>query len=256
MAWEHRQDSADADLTRDTSVQQRFPDGILWVTLGQQPNLLSLLTGWVDALGDHEFRPSTVQAASDRLSGLLHGKLACWSSMTPWHADHVQPFLVGGARCRVLITTRDALIANCGPRGLVRPGGHDPGAGAVLAEKRLNRRLEGAERQGKALATACAVGYLPAGPGTGRGPCGGRRPLGGAAHRPEGGDRPSGKSRRAWRGGANGRRRPQAPQPARLPRLSVKGCPTDGGMRSPWLGVLPDDAVLTPAATATLWKLA
>jgi len=37
-------------LARDPEVQAHFCDGILWATLGQQPNLLSLLSGWVQEL--------------------------------------------------------------------------------------------------------------------------------------------------------------------------------------------------------------
>lgn len=45
-------------LAYDQEVQAHFCDGILWVTLGQQPNLLSLLSAWVQALGTTTLNPS------------------------------------------------------------------------------------------------------------------------------------------------------------------------------------------------------
>jgi len=42
-----------AALAHDLEVQQRLPDGVLWVTLGQQPDVLSLLSGWIQILGHY-----------------------------------------------------------------------------------------------------------------------------------------------------------------------------------------------------------
>jgi hypothetical protein len=46
-------------LAHDKEVKTHFCDGILWATLGQQPNLLSLLSGWVQALGDCNFKATS-----------------------------------------------------------------------------------------------------------------------------------------------------------------------------------------------------
>ena len=35
-------------LAYDGDVQSRFCDGILWVTLGQEPNILPMLGRWVE----------------------------------------------------------------------------------------------------------------------------------------------------------------------------------------------------------------
>ncbi|MBN3894948.1 MAG: hypothetical protein HWQ41_06680 [Nostoc sp. NOS(2021)] len=58
-------------LAHDASVQSRFCDGILWATLGQDPNVLSLISGWVQALGDYSFKPTSVEATSCHLRTLL-----------------------------------------------------------------------------------------------------------------------------------------------------------------------------------------
>src|SRR3712207_3777164 len=42
-----------AALAHEPDVAERFPDGVLWATLGQEPDLLSLLSRWIQALGDY-----------------------------------------------------------------------------------------------------------------------------------------------------------------------------------------------------------
>jgi hypothetical protein len=100
-----------AALARAPEVLGRFLDGVLWATLGQQPDVLSLLTGWIQALGDYDFRPTTIEAATAHLRTLLFDKAALLVVDDAWDPDHVLPFLVGGERCRVLVTTREAAIA-------------------------------------------------------------------------------------------------------------------------------------------------
>ncbi|NEO65944.1 MAG: hypothetical protein F6J98_38380, partial [Moorea sp. SIO4G2] len=41
-----------AALAHDEEVQSHFTDGIFWATLGQQPDILSFLSTWIQALGD------------------------------------------------------------------------------------------------------------------------------------------------------------------------------------------------------------
>ncbi|MEL7082925.1 MAG: NB-ARC domain-containing protein [Cyanobacteria bacterium J06597_1] len=100
-----------ADLARDADVQEFFVDGILWATLGQQPDVLSLLSGWIQALGDRDFKPTTAEVASSHLRTLLRGKSMLLVVDDAWNADHVSPFQVGSDRTRVLVTTREAQVA-------------------------------------------------------------------------------------------------------------------------------------------------
>src|SRR5215217_164576 len=65
-----------AALTHDPGVRGRFPDGILWATLGQQPELLPLLGGWVQALGDYHFKPLGVKTTTAHLRTLLQDRAA------------------------------------------------------------------------------------------------------------------------------------------------------------------------------------
>jgi len=47
-----------ADLVRQADIRDHFEDGILWATLGQNPEARSLLSQWIVSLGDHNFHSS------------------------------------------------------------------------------------------------------------------------------------------------------------------------------------------------------
>ncbi|MGK7921014.1 MAG: NB-ARC domain-containing protein [Trichodesmium sp.] len=96
----------------DEEVQSRFADGILWVTLGQEPNILTMLSGWVQALGDYNFKPTTVEATANHLRTLLFDKSVLLVVDDAWSPDHAQIFNLGGSRCQVLVTTREKAIAD------------------------------------------------------------------------------------------------------------------------------------------------
>ena len=99
-----------AALVQESDVQQRFPDGILWVTLGQNPDLLSMVNQWIRELRDYDYNPTTLEAASLHLRTLLADKQALLVVDDIWHPEHVQPFRIGGAGCCVLVTTRQTQI--------------------------------------------------------------------------------------------------------------------------------------------------
>jgi hypothetical protein len=63
-----------AAVVHNPEVQGQYPDGILWATLGQNPEVQSLLTGWVRALGDHDFHGHDAHSAHEHLCGLLRSR--------------------------------------------------------------------------------------------------------------------------------------------------------------------------------------
>jgi NB-ARC domain/APAF-1 helical domain len=99
-----------AALAHDAEVQKVCADGVLWVTLGQNPDLLSSLYAWVQKLGDYDFKPTNVDSASSHLRSLLHDKKMLLVVDDAWKTSHVTPFQVGGEGCRVLVTTREAYV--------------------------------------------------------------------------------------------------------------------------------------------------
>lgn len=143
-------------LAHDEDVQNHFCDGILWATLGQEPNLLSLLSGWVQQLGDN-FKATSVEATSNHLRTLLHNKAVLLVVDDAWDTEDIEAFKVGGARCQVLVTTREVNVSGAETFSL---DVMQPSQAMELLTKKLGRKLGETETQ-EAEALAKALGYLP-----------------------------------------------------------------------------------------------
>jgi WD40 repeat protein len=90
----------------DDRVTDVFDDGILWVTLGQTPNLLNEVIKLYAALTGE--RPSFVDLddAARELELRIEHKNCLIVIDDAWNAAHLKPFLRGGKGCARLITTR------------------------------------------------------------------------------------------------------------------------------------------------------
>jgi formylglycine-generating enzyme required for sulfatase activity len=150
-----------AVLAHDAEVQARFPDGVLWATVGQQPNILSLLMNWIQALEDYDFQPPTIEAASVRLRTLLHDRACLLVLDDVRQSQHVRPFLVDSSRSQILITTRGVTVASqeVGSR-IYEMGVMTPEQSLGLLAEHLGRSLDEGEQE-KALRLAQAVDYHP-----------------------------------------------------------------------------------------------
>jgi WD40 repeat protein len=103
-----------AAVCHDKRVRDALADGVLWVTLGQQPDVVARLGDLVTAVtGD---RPGFTS---------LEAVLAVWKQALGerrmllviddvWEAEHLAPFLDGGPRCARLITTRNRAVVPSG----------------------------------------------------------------------------------------------------------------------------------------------
>jgi hypothetical protein len=100
-----------AALANHPEVETALPEGTLWAGLGPEPEVMSLLAEWGTQLGEDFAQFDSPETRSRRLSTLLHDKKALLIVDDVWHAEPARYFLVGGPRCRALITTRDNEIA-------------------------------------------------------------------------------------------------------------------------------------------------
>ena len=96
-------------LGRDFEVRRSFPDGVVWVSVGQSPTLVTLQRRAAQALGDpgrfeSEFEGKAV------LGKLLADKAVLLLLDDVWDPAHAHAFDVLGPRCRAVITTRDAAL--------------------------------------------------------------------------------------------------------------------------------------------------
>jgi hypothetical protein len=95
-----------AALAHDQEIQDRFPDGVLWASLGQNPNVFAELLAWGRALNIQIGDAQTIAEASSRLTAQLHTRRLLLIVDDVWKAEHVAPFRVGGRECALLATTR------------------------------------------------------------------------------------------------------------------------------------------------------
>ena len=244
-----------AALAHDAEIQTRFCDGILWATLGQQPDVLSLLSGWVQALKDYSFKPTSAEAASTHLRTLLYDKTVLLVVDDAWNTKDAQAFNVGGARCQVLVTTREGAIADALKASTYSLDIMTATQAMELLTKNLGREILGEERQ-SAEKLAEGVGYLPLA-------------LELAAAQVTNGTtwtdllqdikQEIARLKTLNRPGAI-----DITDEASLKRLSltaslnlsIKRLSPEDKQYFIWLGVLPEDVSITPKMAATLWDIA
>ncbi|AFZ23663.1 NB-ARC domain-containing protein [Cylindrospermum stagnale PCC 7417] len=241
-----------AGLAHDSEVRKHFCDGILCVTLGQEPKVLELLGGWVQALGDYNHRATNVEVTSKHLGSLLQDKVMLLIIDDAWNTKYIEHFKVGGSRCKILVTTRESAIAKVLGASIYSLDVMKPEQAMELLTKLLGRNLIDLERQ-EAEALAKAVGYLPLA-------------LELAAAQVKGGIRWAVLLQDIEQEVARLKTfdDPEARDfidEASLKRfsltaslnLSIQRLPEENRLDLTWLGVLPEDVNITQMMTATLW---
>src|SRR5215471_8773210 len=95
-------------ICHDQRVQEAFDDGILWVTLGENPGSLVGKLEDIIYILSHE-RPdfTGLDAATSHFAALMADRDMLLVIDDVWSVADLRPFLQGGDRCARLITTRD-----------------------------------------------------------------------------------------------------------------------------------------------------
>jgi WD40 repeat protein len=91
----------------DPTIRAAFPDGVLWATLGQTPDLTRIQREWVKALGGDITSVTSPEAGRSELSRLIGDRALLLVLDDVWQASAAEALLVAGPRCRILLTTRD-----------------------------------------------------------------------------------------------------------------------------------------------------
>ncbi|MFN7349413.1 MAG: NB-ARC domain-containing protein, partial [Dolichospermum sp.] len=99
-----------AILAHDEDIRSVFPDGILWVTLGQKPALTLRQSDLAKMLGDSSQIFHDVQQGKVYLCELLENKTCLLIIDDVWETKDAEAFTVLGQHCKMLITTRDSKI--------------------------------------------------------------------------------------------------------------------------------------------------
>ncbi|WP_263354759.1 NB-ARC domain-containing protein [Acidicapsa acidisoli] len=93
-------------LAHDEEIQDAFPDGILWVTLGQKPNLVQILADLIYKLTLEHVAFSKPNVAANRLKDLLERRHCLLVIDDAWYRGHLRHLLDGAFGTTHLITTR------------------------------------------------------------------------------------------------------------------------------------------------------
>ncbi len=95
-------------LCHDAEIQAAFPDGILWVELGEHPlRTLDVLNSMLAALEPSLSGAITLEDARNRWHRALHKRVCLLVIDDAWQAVALGPLLESGPRCTRLVTTRD-----------------------------------------------------------------------------------------------------------------------------------------------------
>jgi hypothetical protein len=100
-------------LSRDADIVAKYPDGILWTSLEQNPNLASILAGWGRALGREDLlRVPTAEEIVLKLAAVLQSRQMLLIVDDIWKAEDGVLFQKAqGANCGLLMTTRLERVA-------------------------------------------------------------------------------------------------------------------------------------------------
>ena len=150
------------------AVDHVFPDGVLWTRLGRTEegtdtshggSLLVNLGAWVQEF-DPGFIVRSIDATSRHLRSLLADRRCLLVIDDAWESDTVQHFLVGGAKCRTLVTTRRRDVAESLGGKVFERRELRPEESLALLASRLARPLKEEELR-MATKVAQMVGHLP-----------------------------------------------------------------------------------------------
>lgn len=94
-------------LAHDEALQKAYPDGVLWTSLGQNPNILAELMNWGRALGFSETATNqTIEQLTSRLRALLRERKMLLIVDDVWESSHALPFQIGSNQSAILMTSR------------------------------------------------------------------------------------------------------------------------------------------------------
>ena len=100
-----------AALVRDEEIRAAFRDGIYWVALGQEPNLLSLQTQLAKRLEDTPPEFSDIEQGKIELQRRWGDKRGLLVVDDVWQMRHLSGLSAIGSNTKLVITTRDLGIA-------------------------------------------------------------------------------------------------------------------------------------------------
>jgi tetratricopeptide (TPR) repeat protein len=103
-----------AVLACDAAIRQRFPEGVLWAGLGQQPDLGAHLGLWAEMLGvpwAEVVRHTRPEERCQLVRSAIGARRMLLVLDDVWDLAHVRAMAVAGPACAQLVTTRSLSLA-------------------------------------------------------------------------------------------------------------------------------------------------
>jgi len=148
------------ELANDSEVLEHFPDGVLWVTLGREANVLSHLDEWGATLGippDKMGGSASTEMRAKDIHRAIGARRMLLVVDDAWETDVALTFWLGASHCAHLITTRSLEVAGEFANQRVVPE-LDENNGLMLLEQSIPELVQ--DKQ-DALRLVDAVGGLP-----------------------------------------------------------------------------------------------
>jgi tetratricopeptide (TPR) repeat protein len=101
-------------LAHDPEIRETFSDGILWVGVGPNPNLPSLLSRWASLVGISATQMATLREIDEwafAIRSAIGKRKMLLIIDDVWQFEEVQTLRVGAHNCAYLITTRSRDVA-------------------------------------------------------------------------------------------------------------------------------------------------
>lgn len=97
-------------VCHDQIVRETFKDGILWATLGQEPDLIGRVHELIFALTREHPTFTSLDAATDQLINVLANRRILMVIDDVWNEADLKPFIQKAPYCARLVTTRDSVV--------------------------------------------------------------------------------------------------------------------------------------------------
>jgi tetratricopeptide (TPR) repeat protein/transcriptional regulator with XRE-family HTH domain len=102
-------------IAHDDQVRTYFKDGILWASVGPQPNIPGVFSRWGNLLGISFTQMTNLgsnEAKAKAIRNAIGGRSLLIIIDDAWKLEEALAFRVGGANCAHIVTTRFPLIAS------------------------------------------------------------------------------------------------------------------------------------------------
>jgi predicted acylesterase/phospholipase RssA/MinD-like ATPase involved in chromosome partitioning or flagellar assembly len=150
-----------AAFCQDEDVLQYFDGGILWATLGGNPDVLGELTKLYVALTGEKPAFEDVDTAALKVAERLSSQNCLMVIDDVWDSKDLKPFVRAGAYSRLIITTRDRRLAGESSATVIQLETMNTGEAVEILTSQLKASPHDIETQGQLAALVQRLGNSP-----------------------------------------------------------------------------------------------